>query len=473
MDPEKRARRQSLRIIVSECFMVLAVVITVAILALVVSGYWVNGDFKIERQGMLQISSLPTGADVIVDGEAAWNQRTNTSKVLASGEHTIELKKEGYDSWSRKINIFEGLLYRVHYPRLFLINREKQDVFDMSAADYVSVSPNREQMLIANNTTEWLLLDLTQETITSKTIDVSSVFTSVSMAPNAIKGLFNGKILEANWSSNSERVLIKTTVDDSYEWTVIDTKNPSDSINITKIFNSNFSDISIMDNSASNLIAILDGNLHKINLNARQISAVLVEDIIDYDYYDSEILFSAKLKDTELDSDNPDAKYYIGVLNNHNNNPEIVKKTINAPQVALSRFYDNKYITTLESNQLEIYEKNSKKVYLRGIINHENTELSVGHAGEFQTAIADNNIATIDMEAKEIVEWSTENHFAWLDSDMIYTVNDGELIVYDYNGLNRRVITKNASSHFPVTITNDKWLYYVSDNQLVREKIAD
>ena len=65
MDPEKRARRQSLRIIVSECFMVLAVVITVAILAFMVSGYWVNSDFKIERQGMLQISSLPTGADVM------------------------------------------------------------------------------------------------------------------------------------------------------------------------------------------------------------------------------------------------------------------------------------------------------------------------------------------------------------------------------------------------------------------------
>ena len=53
MDPEKRARRQSLRILISECFMVVAVVITVAILAFVVSGYWVNSDFKVERNGMV------------------------------------------------------------------------------------------------------------------------------------------------------------------------------------------------------------------------------------------------------------------------------------------------------------------------------------------------------------------------------------------------------------------------------------
>lgn len=468
MDPEKRARRQSLRIIISESLMVLAVVATVAVLAFMVSGYWVNGDFKIERQGMLQISSIPTGADVFIDGETAWNQRTNTSKVLASGEHTIELKKEGYDTWSRTVSIAEGLLYRVHYPRLFLNEREKQEVLDLSSATFATISPNREQALVTNNTTEWQTIDLTRENLEPKTIDISSVFTSVSMAPGATKGLFNGKIQSADWSTGNERVLIKATVDDGYEWVVVDTKNPTDSVNITKLFNADFSDISITDNSATNFLAVLDHNLHKINLSSRQISAVLVENVIDYDFYESEIVFSAVSKTNESSSE-----YYVGLLKNHGDSPEIVTKLETKPLVTLLRFYDNSYITILKDGELSIVEKNSKKPFMDGTVSQEVKTLNVGHAGEFQIAVSGRDITTIDMEAKSIVQWQIESDFNWLDSDMIYTVQDGNLIVYDYDGLNRRVISKNVSSHFPVTITNDKWLYYASDNQLVREIIAN
>lgn len=470
MDPEKRARRQSLRIIVSESLMVLAVIVTVAILAFMVSGYWVNGDFKIERQGMLQISSLPTGADVLIDGETAWNQRTNTSKVLSSGEHTIELRKEGYDTWSRKVNIAEGLLYRVHYPRLFRNEREKQTVLDVSSVGFVTISPNREQALLTNNTTEWEILDLTRETLEPKLIDVSNVFTSISMAPNAEKGLFGGVIYSADWSSNNEKVLIKASVDDKYEWAVLDIKNPSNSANISKLFKADFSEISITDNSATNFLALLDGDLYKINLGSRQISAVLVEDVIDYDFYDSEILFSAKAESSKPDDS---SKYYVGLLKDHGDAPEVIKYTSKKPSVTLSRFYDDFYIAILEETELSIFEKNDKKPFMDAVLSFTPTEFTVGHAGEFQTAVTDNSIATIDMEAKSVIEWQTESRFDWLDSDMVYTINDGDLIVYDFDGLNRRVIAKNVSSHFPVTVTGDKWLYYASDNQLIREKIAD
>lgn len=91
-------RKQSRRVIISEVIMVISVVLMVAILALLVSGYWLNSDFTVERQGMLQISSFPTGANVEVDGDAPWYQRTNTSKVLSSGEHSIKLVKDGYDT---------------------------------------------------------------------------------------------------------------------------------------------------------------------------------------------------------------------------------------------------------------------------------------------------------------------------------------------------------------------------------------
>ena len=192
MDIEKRARRQSRRIIISEVLMVLTVIATVSILAFIVSGYWVSPDFKIERQGLLQIYSTPTGADVEVDGNpSSWLQRTNTSKTLTAGEHTIKLTKEGYDTWSRTINITEGLLYRLHYPRLFLTNRTEETIGEYSA-NFATVSPDRNTLLLGNNTTSWQLINLDTENIKPIDIDLSKILPFSSLAEGASTGRFSG-----------------------------------------------------------------------------------------------------------------------------------------------------------------------------------------------------------------------------------------------------------------------------------------
>ena len=99
--------------------------------------------------------------------------------------------------------------------------------------------------------------------------------------------------------------------------------------------------------------------------------------------------------------------------------------------------------------------------------------MEVGHNGEFITMYSGAQLATLDLEAAAVVEWSIDGDtFGWLDNDMIYSVADGELFVYDFDGLNRRALAKNVSSHFPAAVTDDKWLYYVSDGNLVRERIT-
>ena len=279
MDPEQRIRRQGLKVIVSEILMVITVIITVIILAFLVSGYWLGSDFKVERQGMLQIYSMPTGANVAVDGDAPWFQRTNTSKVLSSGEHEVVLTKDGYDSWSKTVNINEGLLYRLHYPRLFLLEREKETTYHAEAPVLVTVSPDYNLMLITNNTTDWQLIGLNRDNIEPTAVDISSLSTYISKADDAEKGLFTGKILSADWSSDNEHILMKIGDNESFEWVVLNVKNPKNSVNITKEFAAVFDEVRIFDNSASNLLAIRNNNLHKLDVANRQVSAILAETI--------------------------------------------------------------------------------------------------------------------------------------------------------------------------------------------------
>ena len=470
MDLERTKRRQSVKVIISEIIMVVTVILTVTILALLVSGYWLNADFTVERQGLLQISSIPDGATVSIDGiESSWLQRTNTSKILSSGEHTITLTKEDYDSWSKTINISEGLVYRIHYPRLFLNDRIPEDMLDTSGTTLASVSPDHSYLLLINNTTEWSLINLDSEKIEPTKLDISKLFSSVSLAADANKGLFTGEIVDISWDYDGNHALFQVKSNDTTEWVLLDVKDVKKSINLTRDFGGSFTEIQILDDSSNNLLAIQNGNLHKIDLPGKSLSTVLVENIINFDHYNgNEIIFSAK----NTDSENSTKPYYIGLIKIGDDKITTLNQTSVPARVTLSKFYEDKYITTLEDNLVTLYKKDGFEKLSDFELSFTPNKMKVGHSGEFITMSLDNNIATLDMESTSIREWQPDNtNFGWIDNDMIYAINNNQLIVYDYDGLNRRVISTNVSSHFPAAITNNKWLYYFNNDSLVREVI--
>lgn len=467
MDLERTKRRQSLKVIISEAIMVIAVILMVTVLAFIVSGYWVGSDFKIERQGLLQVASTPTGANVYIDGSSSWLQRTNTSKVLSSGEHKIVLTKDGYDSWQKTITITEGLLYRLNYPRLFLKNRQSEEVLKTVGVTAASVSQNRETILLLNGTTEWTLVNLNSDTVEYKKFDISKVFSAVSLADGATVGLFTGEVLSMDWDKDNAHILFKVASSTGTEWILVDVKNVANSINLTKIFGYDFEKVKIINNSSSALLATQNGNLHKIDLTNKSLSSILVEKVTDFSQYDNEVLVSA----SEIESSDTAEPYYIGLLNLGNNQFDKLTTSLVPVRVAFSRFYDNKYFTILANNKISIYQKDNFKELASFELEFTPETIKIGHGGEFIAFSAGNTIATVDMESLKLSEWKVEgnNNFGWLDGYMVYTVADGELIVYDYDGLNRKELSDNVSARFPVTITNNKWLYYFSDNNLMRE----
>ncbi len=456
MDYEKRAKRQSLRIIFSEFVMFLAVVSMVVVLGFVVSGYWINGDLKVERQGMLQINSIPTGLNITIDDELLRFQRTNSSKILSSGEHTVLLSKEGYDTWTKTVTIREGLLYRLNYPYLFRQEREKEDVYDATGTTFATVSPNRNLILLINKTTNWTLINLDSTTIKPIAVDISKAFSSVSLATGAASGLFTGEILATEWDNANEHILFKVKNGENIEWVLLNVRNAIKSVNLTREFASNFEDVRILDSSASNLLAMRNGNLHKIDVESRQISAILASGVIHYDYYDNEIIYSTKEK--------------INLLKLGDEKATPIEELEAPATLLLSKFYEDKYITVIRDLEVIVYKKDDLTEVARADLSFAPNYYKVGHDGDFIFLRNGSQLATFDMEALALKEWSPESEkFGWITNYMIYTVKNNELIVYDYDGLNRRSISTNVSAHFPVTITNNRWMYYFNDDGLVRE----
>ena len=449
MDIDRIKRRQSLKIIISESIMVLIVALTVIILAFVVSGYWFNADFQLERQGLLQVYSVPTGASVEIDGESSWLQRTNTSKVLSSGKHTVTLSKEGYDTWSKTINISEGLLYRLHYPRLFLNNRAVEKALDVGGVVAATVSPDRTRLLLIDDIQKWSLVNLEDEKIQPKELNVSEYFAGVGT-----------DIISMDWARDSVHILLKVSSGDKYEWILLDTRNIENSINLTKEFSMDFEYVKILDNSANNLLVLKNDNIHKIDVSGKQISSGILEGAVSFDHYETELVFLSRVGET----------YRLGLAKlNDGKVTDLMDSSVTA-KVTISKFYDDWYITVLDERKVSLYRKDNFEFVAEFNLEFAPEQVEVGHDGKFIVMYTGREIATLDMEAMTVVTWSVDGEkFGWLDNDMIYSVRNNELFVYDFDGLNRRLLAREASGDLPVAITNNKWLYYFSNGSLIRE----
>ena len=246
------------------------------------------------------------------------------------------------------------------------------------------------------------------------------------------------------------------------EWVILNVKNVTNSINLTRAFGADFFNIKIIDDSANTLLAIRGENLHRIDVSGRQVSSILVNGIVDFDYYDQEIVFSAKGQDS----------YYIGVTRIGDTEYTTLDTMDKPARLVTGRFYDQEFIAVLCENKVSLYNKEEFELIMSDELDFVPSIVKVGHGGDFIAMSDGGRIATLDMEAAAVVIWSTgTSGYGWLDGSMIYAINDGTLVVYDYDGLNRRELSKNVSSGFPVTVTTEKWLYYFSDNKLARETI--
>lgn len=76
------------------------------VLSLYARGYRFNArEYRYTPTGLLVIKSNPDGAEVNIDGEL--KAATNANLSLAPDTYDIEIKKEGYHTWSKRIEMFK------------------------------------------------------------------------------------------------------------------------------------------------------------------------------------------------------------------------------------------------------------------------------------------------------------------------------------------------------------------------------
>lgn len=114
-------------------------------------GYYVNRDGEVTGRGIILVDSAPVSAQVIVDGKKVGN--TDKKIELDEGSHLLEIKKEGYKTWSREFKIKAEEVRWFYYPYLIAEDLEVSDfyIFELSGERSISNLNSKNQIA----TIEW------------------------------------------------------------------------------------------------------------------------------------------------------------------------------------------------------------------------------------------------------------------------------------------------------------------------------
>jgi len=69
--------------------------------------------------GTVQVASSPSGAEVYLDNESH-GTTPNTITAVPAGSHTVELRENGYDTWSAPVTVTSGSAAKNDLPQIHI-----------------------------------------------------------------------------------------------------------------------------------------------------------------------------------------------------------------------------------------------------------------------------------------------------------------------------------------------------------------
>ncbi|MEA2020336.1 MAG: PEGA domain-containing protein [Patescibacteria group bacterium] len=119
--------------------------LSITVIAILVArGYTYNfAEKEIKKTGMILAQSTPSEAKVYLDGKLV----ETTNSVLDSvtpGMHNLEIKKEGFTTWEKEVEVFEGLITEI--DALLVLRSPRLNPMTASGIEIAKISPTGERI---------------------------------------------------------------------------------------------------------------------------------------------------------------------------------------------------------------------------------------------------------------------------------------------------------------------------------------
>jgi hypothetical protein len=439
---KKHKKARSVRVVLTNIFMAVSVVAIVAVLTLVAMGYSLNKDWSLERSGLVQIESSPSGALVEIDGKVM-GARTAMSQMLGAGEHEFLVSRAGYDTWSRKVGVEAGLLTRINWVRLFPTSRNVEVVKGYEGLEKMSVAPNGGRILVIAGG-EWEIIDGLDDKIKYTTVNVLGLPAEIDEGAGA------SEVEIVEWSRNANKVIVRI----GEEWAVVDFMEGV--FNIEAEFVMGFSDMKFISDGGEKLVAVENGNLRYLDVRAKTVSAVVAEGVSGIAVNGSKVFYGREgTIYARREGDSKATRLY---------------KVSGEVGLAAGSYFGDEWAAYAEGERLYVYRAGEKVV--ESDVGFSISGVSAGPNGRLVLARGEGKVAMVDLE--EGTWWAYEvegTGLGWLDDFILWTDMEGKLVVRDFDGGNRREIGEVAEGFGARISSGGRYLYFVEGGSLRREKL--
>lgn len=491
----KTKKIRNARIIATDIFMLIAVIAIVFIMMLIAMGFSFTNNGRIEQSGLVEISSRPSSAKVTIDGKELFSA-TEVNKLLETGDHDIKITKTGYDTWNSTIHVEAGLTTTIDWVRLFPLNPEISNVDTYDTIPVIAnVSNSRRSIAVAEDgATSFSILNLQDEKLKEVTkIKFQDLLGPLGENETAAKAN-DFKLID--WSANDTRILLTHQKGEKLEWIIVNTTDPTKSINLSKTFEKDFADLLFVNDSAINLWALTtDGDLSELNTSSSNTSTSLIATNVKKMINNGDtVIYIAPNKEEVVFDNNQTTTQANGAEGERVATDKIFVynegETASTAIVDLGSTDANPILDTgtYWSKDWLVYNLGNKLIVRKGhypIYNKtqdsdfpiiKETEL------EFTPSLATHNsdqriilaadgaqiytydvIYTTEKTYQNDIELTSIN---WLDDFLYWQNKDNTIVVRDFNGDNRRELLNNVISNMPIKISeNNRYLYFFTSEE--------
>lgn len=464
--------------------MSLAVVAIATILVFFLLGYrrdWSSG--QIAQSGLLQFDSIPSGADVSIDGRSLGSS-TPTKSNLLPGNHNITVYRSGYKTWSKSVDVQSGTLLWLDYIRLVPNDITPEVVKSYAAVSLSLPSPDGKKYL----------LQLTPGSTNFELVDISGDKPSYQQLslPSAISTKLTADKMTTTtpmaWDSGSRFVTLKASGASSSQWLVLDTKQPEKTKNVTTTFNIDVSNLEFFGTSGNILYGLSGSDLRKFDLSSGTVSRSLVSGVLNFSVFDDRVVSYRGIKQSASETLN-----VVGIYRDGDESPVIIKESPTSENnlaIALTTFHSDDFVAVLQGKVVSVYHgsfppsgavvSDNLKAY-DSFMASSATSLNFSPKAEYLLVNGGENYKSYDIEYKTLNEfslsgskWQTNTY--WLDPAHLYSNVGGAVTMRDFDGLNSFVIF-NKVANLQVALTDsNKYIYGFrstasGEMQLIRVKM--
>ncbi len=467
----KKPTKQQLlirRTIVSVVASVL-VLITVTVTVLFMLGYRLDSG-TIEQGALLQFDSSPNGADVWVDGKLV-NGRTATKQTVLSGTHTVRIAKNGYEEWTRTLDLAAGTLTWLDYIRLIPNDRPAKEVFAYQNLVSMTFSPENRWAIAQELPDQpvFQLIDLRSEKVTAATLTIPQDVVSEAGAD----GVTHAYAVHS-WNSGGRYVLIKHTYNETIEWLVLDTQDRNNDRNITRLLSIDLKDVAFLGtNGVSYYGLAADDTIRKLDIGARTISGALITGVHSFSLFDSSII-----QYIGADGAEPGTKV-AGVYRDGDSAPHVLRSGVpeDTPlAIAVTRYYSNDYVAIAEGGEVVVLmgsypgssDQDASSLKERSTIALQApiTALSFSPEGDFMVAQSSDAYLSYELEHLRIATGTVApnadgvtERLQWLDEAHLWSGVGQGLVMRDFNGINAHQIM-HITPGFDASLSQNGRFFY-------------